>query len=63
MDSNRNERIIRLNTEHDTLYIIERGIQRQVVGSERLALLATLANASAMTQQGAWATFSVSAGA
>lgn len=53
--------IIRLNAEHDTLYIIERGIQRQVVGSERAALLATLTNTSAMVTSGAWTTFSIAA--
>jgi len=53
------ETIIRINSEHNTMFVISKNVQRQVVGTERAQLLAKLANTSAMIQSGAWFTYTV----
>jgi hypothetical protein len=53
--------IIRLEAASDRLFIIAHNVQRQVTGSERTALLAQLANATAMVTTGGWTTWAVSA--
>jgi len=53
------ETIIRINSEHNTVFIVAHNVQRQVIGTERTQLLAKLAHTSVMLQSGAWFTYTV----
>jgi len=53
------ETIVRINSEHNTVFIVAHNVQRQVVGTERIQLLAKLAHTSAMIESGAWFTYTV----